>query len=277
MKFNLAIASCFRGELSYLEEWLEYHIHLGVQHFYLGNNEFDKLPAEKLLQPYIDRQLVSLFPTYELSFAQYKIIPELIEKAKNETKWLAIIDLDEFIFLQNSAIDLYTDVLKNGEVKGLSAFGLNWATFGNSGIVFKQKLVTQSYFRRAEQQADINKPIKFILKPTEVLSCLGHSFLFKNTVVTTDNKVIKPTVEGKYRSEEVSWRSVRLNHYPIKSLEEFLEKTKRGYMGKPDKFYNDEFWNKYYADYNRNDEKDMTMTRYRQVIQLLSNLRHSPL
>jgi hypothetical protein len=262
MKYNLTIASCFRGELSYLVEWIEYHLHVGVQHFYLGNNEFDKSLAEEILQPYISRQIVSLFPIYDLSLAQYHIIPKIVEIAKDETKWLAVIDLDEFIFLQNGQHNIYEDILKNGEIKGLSAYGINWATFGCSNVVFKQKLVTQSYFKRASKDHKCNQTVKFILKPQDILSCLGHSFLFKHSVVTTDGKLLKPLPEGKYRVEETCWKFLRLNHYPIKSLEEFLEKTKRGYMGKAAMFMNDLFWNTYFSDYNRNEEKDTSMRRY---------------
>jgi hypothetical protein len=47
----------------YLEEWLEYHMLIGVQHFFLMSNECDTDEAEAakaLLQPYIHRGVVSL-------------------------------------------------------------------------------------------------------------------------------------------------------------------------------------------------------------------------
>ena len=47
----------------YLEEWLEYHMLIGVQHFFFMSNECDTDEAEAakaLLQPYIHRGVVSL-------------------------------------------------------------------------------------------------------------------------------------------------------------------------------------------------------------------------
>ncbi len=47
----------------YLEEWLEYHLLVGVQHFYLMSNECEAgtaAEAKALLQPYIAAGKVSL-------------------------------------------------------------------------------------------------------------------------------------------------------------------------------------------------------------------------
>ena len=37
--YDLSVCAIFKDEASYLKEWIEYHKLVGVQHFYLYENE----------------------------------------------------------------------------------------------------------------------------------------------------------------------------------------------------------------------------------------------
>ena len=51
----LAFTSIFKNENTYLGEWLEYHRIVGVDHFYLYDDDGSP-EARELLQPYIELQ-----------------------------------------------------------------------------------------------------------------------------------------------------------------------------------------------------------------------------
>ena len=52
---------------SNLKEWLDYHLLIGIQHFFLLSNECDRkeaAAAREVLEPYIDDGYVSLSTKY---------------------------------------------------------------------------------------------------------------------------------------------------------------------------------------------------------------------
>ena len=52
---TLSIAAIMKNEKPYLKEWLEYHQLIGVEHFYLCDNDSND-GTEEYLQPYIKQK-----------------------------------------------------------------------------------------------------------------------------------------------------------------------------------------------------------------------------
>lgn len=107
-KHRLAICAVFSNEAKYLNEWIEYHRMIGVDHFYLySNNSTDRFAS--VLRPYMDKGIVTL--TYwsdqlkeprdsfiwsvTVQLAAYE--NAIHWRALKETEWLAILDIDEFL------------------------------------------------------------------------------------------------------------------------------------------------------------------------------------
>lgn len=109
-KYNLSVCAIFKNEAKYLREWIEYHQLAGVDHFYLyNNNSVDRF--NEVLKPYITQGMVTLihWPDYlnhlkeedAFLWALGTQIPAYENAAKvralNETKWLAFLDVGEFL------------------------------------------------------------------------------------------------------------------------------------------------------------------------------------
>lgn len=109
-KHNLSICAVFRNEAPYLKEWIEYHRLIGVDHFYLyNNNSVDRF--REVLNPYIKQGIVSLvqwpdrlgtlIDKYPFMWTLSTQIPAYENAAgwrtPKETKWLAFVDIDEFL------------------------------------------------------------------------------------------------------------------------------------------------------------------------------------
>jgi len=109
-KYTLSICAVLRNEAKYVKEWIEFHRLIGVDHFYLyNNNSTDRL--HRTLSPYLRKGLVTLIdwpdiwePIEEelLSFwALSTQIPAYENAIKytayKETKWLALLTTDEFL------------------------------------------------------------------------------------------------------------------------------------------------------------------------------------
>ena len=55
----LSIGAVFKDERDYLQEWIDFHRRVGVEHFFLYDNESSDTP-EEVLTPYVDDGLVTL-------------------------------------------------------------------------------------------------------------------------------------------------------------------------------------------------------------------------
>lgn len=129
--YELAIASMFRNEASYLKEWIEYHRMVGVSHFWLYNdNSTDNW--KEILQPYIDVGLVEVFdwPTpHGIAYfhRQVEAFRDAVQLARGNTAWLALIDIDEFLLpMQNRSVP----ECLNSHFSHASAVYVNWRNFG---------------------------------------------------------------------------------------------------------------------------------------------------
>lgn len=137
-QYDLSICTIFRDEAPYLKEWIEYHRLLGVQHFYLCNhNSLDNY--NEVLDHYIKEGIVELkeisdspkadLADFTFNF-QTKWYTECLVKAKDQSKWVAFLDSDEFLCLLDG--NNLVDFLKNYEEFG--GVSLNWFFFGTSNI-----------------------------------------------------------------------------------------------------------------------------------------------
>lgn len=135
--WELAIAAVFQDEARWLAEWLEYHLLVGVQHFYLYNN-FSTDNYLDVLQPYIERGDVELIEwpyvggeTYDaVQCAAYR---DALSRAHNRVKWLAIIDLDEFLVPVKD--DDLTSVFRRLESDtAVGGVCVAWMYFGTSNV-----------------------------------------------------------------------------------------------------------------------------------------------
>jgi len=54
----LSVCAIFKEETRWLKEWLEYYKLLGVEKFYMFNNDIDYEEAYPVLKPYIDSGVV---------------------------------------------------------------------------------------------------------------------------------------------------------------------------------------------------------------------------
>ena len=89
-----------------MKEWIEFHKIQGVEHFYLYNNNSTDNYLE-VIQPYIDSKCITLVEwpysykpgkTAEWHNIQNKAYMHCIENYRKESTWIAVIDLDEFLF-----------------------------------------------------------------------------------------------------------------------------------------------------------------------------------
>lgn len=135
--WELAIAAMFQDEARWLKEWLEYHLLTGVQHFYLYNN-LSKDNYQDVLRSYVASGVVDLIEwpyvggnTYDA--VQCDAYRDALGRARNTAKWLALIDVDEFLVpVRNDELtSVLTKFESDSAVGGVCAA---WVFFGTSYV-----------------------------------------------------------------------------------------------------------------------------------------------
>ena len=93
---DLSVVSILKNEGHYLKEWLDYHIVAGVEHFYLYDNESPDNQAE-VAKPYVAAGLVDYIPAPG-KFMQCAAYNDAVKRFKFQSRYMAFIDGDEFIY-----------------------------------------------------------------------------------------------------------------------------------------------------------------------------------
>ncbi|MEO1221536.1 MAG: glycosyltransferase family 92 protein [Pseudomonadota bacterium] len=134
--YDLAIGCVFQDEAPYLREWIEFHLHLGVQHFLLVNDRSND-NYQSVLGSYVDAGVVTLlespcpedlrgkrWPDY-----QRGLYASLCKETAGQVRWLALIDVDEFLVPGTFGRSI-PQVL--GDFEGIGAVYVRWEPFGTS-------------------------------------------------------------------------------------------------------------------------------------------------
>jgi len=213
--YYLSACAIFRNEARFLKEWIEFHRVQGVQHFYLLNN-LSNDDYQTVLQPYIDAKIVELqdwnyettnpgkWPSIQCS-AYYSII----KMAKKKSKWLAILDTDEFLYPVNG--EGLKQFLKDFEKYG--AVAVNWQMFGTGGVqhIPDDSLLIETLNFKAPNNFSGNNYVKCIVQPACVETCLNaHYCVLKSGFKQVNEN--KEAFVGPV-TPYVSVDKIRINHY----------------------------------------------------------------
>jgi Glycosyltransferase family 92 len=224
----LSICAIYRDEAPYLREWVEFHRLVGVERFHLYNNRSvdDHL---RVLAPRIDDGTVVVkdWPMYPGQHAAYN---DCLGEHRDDTRWIAFIDIDEFLFSPTGAP--LPEVLDGYEQ--WPGIGVNRLRFGTSGHKTRPAgLVIENYTYRAPLSRYL---VKSIANPRRTSHCLtAHIFAYEDGVAVDENgnPLVRPEktpdVPPEYASytEPFTASRLRINHYATRSEEEFRRKAKR--------------------------------------------------
>ena len=130
LRYYVSLCLIFKNEAPFLKEWLDYHLVVGIDHFYLYNNNSDDNYLE-ILKPYIEKDIVTLID-YPYEHAQIQAYQQCYQKYRNDSNWIGFIDADEFICpkYKNSIGEWLLDFNK------FPAVNIHWLIFGSNGKLY---------------------------------------------------------------------------------------------------------------------------------------------
>lgn len=217
----LAVCAIAKNEGPYFKEWIEWHLSQGVEKFYIYDNESTDCTKE-VLTPYIESGVVeyTFFPGQKKQLAAYD---DCFERHRLETRWLAVIDLDEFIVpIKDQSIPAFLHRMED-----FSVVEINWLVYGSGGARTKEPGGVMERFRKHSlPEHRLNTHVKSIVDPRRVCTMTGchEAARISGRAADSHGDVLKKGFRDRVPQQDI----IRINHYAVKSYEEFLAKRARG-------------------------------------------------
>jgi len=194
-KYTLCLLVICKNESMVIDEFIEHYLWQGVEHIYLiDNGSTDN--TKELVQKYKQVSYYYL-PEQHLQTDHYN---KIFNKIKNNTKWLIVADVDEYIYNRKKGSTI-KDYVKTLDYNKIAAVHINWKMFGSSGLKKQPKNIRKS-FTLSRIKLDDN--VKSIL----------NTSLTKSLNVHTHNYISGDIIDNP--KDEIA-----LNHYAIMSEEYF--------------------------------------------------------
>jgi hypothetical protein len=237
--YELAVCAIFKNEARYLEEWLTFHHGIGVEQFYLYNDNSDD-EFEAILAPWIAAGLVKL--TNWSVKPQVPAYNDCIRQHRMEARWIAFIDLDEFLF-SPSGMALPNVLEEYGDVASVFVY---WVLFGSSGhqsspvgsvldsytaCMGREAALTDGFDHgkvkdRSNYVTGWSRDGKSIVNPRRVKQMGVHCPREIWFGASVDERCRPP--RQRAADCDLPYERLRINHYWSKSLDEFRTKIARG-------------------------------------------------
>lgn len=216
-QYDLSVCAIFQDEAPYLKEWIDHHKRMGVQHFYLYNNN-SKDDYLEVLMPFVYEGSIEIIQwpshkeindwkhyTFEVQTGAYN---DALNRSKNVSKWLALIDVDEYVFGVKER-----NVLKVLETHYPNVSGLcvNWQCYGTSHTCIKPgEKMLEKLVMKMKWDHPWNKHSKSIVQPLHVDHCPNpHYCVYKPGYFAIDSDGDRTDI----CCQEVNIDVIRINHY----------------------------------------------------------------
>lgn len=228
-----------------LEEWVSYHLALGVGRIYLYDNNSTRVQVIPMIHRFITSgQVVYRYLSDPLPLPlrsgdpprsknkQAHVYKQCIHRFKENHEFMGFIDADEYIVVKNPADTLISILERYTNYGGLT---LNWMVFGTSGHVTRPPGgLLQNYYK-----CHPHRNVKSIVNTKYVIDIGAdpHHFTYMNGYFAVDvNFTIVPLYANPWEGDVPNYlyETIYINHYELKSKEDYLLKVQRGRADLPD-------------------------------------------
>ena len=237
---KIAILAIAKNEAPYIKEWLDYHRNMGVDKFFIINNDdedndtmYNILEAENKAKN--DIVQVNIPGAEELKKVgmqegAYNAVYQQVIKQHSDVKWLAIIDIDEFLYFDGKSAKEY---LAQPVFNDTDVIHVNWRLYGDNGqIRYEDKPVQERFPNQCPLNVSYNSDerakgiyenmfIKSIVRLTDKpIKICAHTTFVQNGITRRSDG----TVSTNPWFESISTDNNYVKHYNTKSLEEYIDR-----------------------------------------------------
>lgn len=256
------VCSTMKNEGPYLLEWIAHYRNLGFDDFVLFSNDctdgtnliLNRLDAMGIVH-HFDNPIGHRMDPQRRAYSRANQMDVV-----RDASWVLIADADEFLNVHAGAGTV--DDLIAACPEEAEAISVNWRLFGSAG---HRHMMPEPVTRRFTRACNVVEPengliwgFKTLFRPASFDYFGVHRPRFEKKVEIHDRQVMWVNASGQFIGEQYmrkGWRSnkdivsyefAQMNHYAIKSREEFLLKRLRGTANSKDKGRIDmDYWDRF--------------------------------
>jgi len=217
MQYYASLCAIAKDEVT-IRDWLYYHFSIGFEHATIYDNE-SKEPLTDVLKDFIEAGLVDV-ELFDKTFRpQLQAYKKFIEQRSGNTKWVAVIDVDEYIVPKSSS-DIRDYLSEYEDYAGLA---IPWVVFGSNNNETRPSEPTPLAFPNYLYKGTV---VKSIIQPEHAIPYVvnPHFFYFKSGKYCVNEDRFPVYGSRTYHSSQ----SIQINHYQFMSREDYLVKVRRG-------------------------------------------------
>ncbi|WP_254695456.1 glycosyltransferase family 2 protein [Oceanicola sp. D3] len=276
------VLTTMKNEGPYLLEWIAYHRLIGFNEFTIFSNDCTdgtNLMLNRLDQMGLVRHFDNpLGPRMDPQRAAYSRANK--QKEVKTADWVLVIDADEFLNIHCG--DRSVDALIEACTPGADAISLNWRFMGSAGLAEwdPEALVTERFDRACsidEPESGLVWGFKTLCKPDRFDFFGVHRPKFDKRTEVLPGMRCWSNGNGQRMPDDIlhkGWRSnkhtvgyelAQINHYAVKSRQEFLLKRLRGTANSKNK---DRIDLDYFTrlDLNAHEDKSIVTEGVREIV-----------
>jgi hypothetical protein len=230
-KYYLSVCAIFRNEQHSILEWIKHYLIRGVDHFYLFDDESNDKSLEKI-KPYVESGIITLFTEYNWGrylgrqraiYTQF-FLPIVNRK---ETKWLLVVDMDEYVWSETHPkitdfLNLFND---------LAQIQVRDTLFGSNGYIEQPESLIHYFTKRTAEIPTLDGCTKYFVNSDYNFTSLNiHHATFED--VSLEKTVFKIffnpyLILNHYKFQSYDfWKNVKCtrgdgDHYLVRKPEEF--------------------------------------------------------
>ncbi len=261
--FEFSIVACARWETAYISEWLQYYDFIGFNHVYLYCNDDDPNAfADQVFATELSQKNFVSFRHFSGQGQQRVMYLDAMTRARRESEWVAFLDIDEFLVLRglNSVAAFMKQYAPTAD-----SVHFNWLNFGTSGFVSRPRGSVLRQYTQRESILSVNtKHLTRSAVLTDArlrsgglpfwhgLSNPVWSDVRRVNVVGIDassrladhSEIARQYLDDPVTMDSIMRKAV-VNHYALKSEEDFLLRAARGTGGE---FSGQSAWKRHHDD-----------------------------
>ena len=271
MLSEVAIVCIAKNESKYIQEWIYYHLKIGISKIIIYDNS-DNIELQFLEQTWENKVLIIPWANNNIikspfsknrtfdgppccqscEGAQIWAYENYILNYKKRNlmyKWVAFIDCDEFIKINNNSMDIVPFFNSINFNEGILT--LNWVHYGSNGHnKYENKPLIERFTKRESNGTNLHKSICVIENTISV----NHSMHDFKTTKYTRNANGDNIQHGLKSSPCID--KISIAHFAVKSKEEFREKIDRKYAIIQN--FGTRNWD-HFNEFDRNEIEDLTL------------------
>ncbi len=234
---GITVVAIVRDEAAYIGEWAAYHAAAGVDRFIIYDNGSTD-GTKEIIANTLPAEILTLIPWNQTLRDRYRGITlhnqvlayaHAVSNFGAACRWMAFIDIDEFIIPKAASIPQALASLS--EVRNIS---LPWHMFGTGGHKTQPAGgVVENYLMREKTPAEGGRAIrnfKYIVDPCHVTHLRVHSAEVDGEAVSVNDTGLKMPHRQRFSPAFYSAQTLQLNHYYTRSEKEFQAKVTKSLM-----------------------------------------------